>query len=139
LQLCCCHGYEKKEQGESAKLTITEHQGVLESCVIYGFSNYGAYAIYGGNKAEIVEGTNKLLYWEAVRLFKTFGIQRYDFMRTRIDREKGSKEKAINSFNRRLGGEPRQAYMWKYLLRPVKFLAYSLAVCFLVGGRYRSS
>lgn len=120
--------------GENGKIMIAERQGVLESCVIYGFSNYCAYAIYGGNRADMVEGANKLLHWEAVRLFKNFGIQRYDFVGARIDPEKGSKEEAINSFKRRLGGELRQGYMWKYSLRPIKSLAYSLAVRFLRGG-----
>ncbi len=120
--------------GENGKILITECQGVLQSCVIYGFSNYCVYAIYGGNKADMIEGANKLLHWEAVRLFKKLGIQRYDFVGARIDPEKGSKEEAINSFKRRLGGKLRQGYMWKYSLHPVRSLAYSLAVRFLRGG-----
>jgi lipid II:glycine glycyltransferase (peptidoglycan interpeptide bridge formation enzyme) len=120
--------------GENGKMLIAERQGVLESCVIYGFSSYCAYAIYGGNRADMVEGANKLLHWEAVRLFKNLGIQRYDFVGARIDPEKGSKEEAINSFKRRLGGKLKQGYMWKYSLRPVKSLAYSLGVRFLRGG-----
>lgn len=120
--------------GESGKLMIAECQGVLESCVIYGFSNYCAYAVYGGNRADMVEGANKLLHWETVRLFKNLGIQRYDFVGARIDPEKGSKEEAINSFKRRLGGVLRQGYMWKYSLRPLKSLPYSMVVRFLRGG-----
>jgi hypothetical protein len=120
--------------GENGKIMVAEYQGILQSCVIYGFSNYCAYAIYGGNRADMVEGANKLLHWEAVRLFKNLGIQCYDFVGARIDPEKGSKEEAINSFKRRLGGKLRQGYMWKYSLRPVKSLAYSLAVRFLRGG-----
>lgn len=120
--------------GDNGKMMIAENQGVLESCVIYGFSNYCAYAIYGGNSADMVEGANKLLHWEAILLFKKFGIQRYDFVGARIDPEKGSKEEAINSFKRRLGGKLRQGYMWKYSLRPVKSLAYFLAVRLLRGG-----
>jgi hypothetical protein len=120
--------------GENGKVLIAERQGVLESCVIYGFSNYCAYAIYGGNKGDMVEGANKLLHWEAIRLFKNLGIQRYDFVGARINPEKGSKEEAINSFKRRLGAELRQGYMWKYCLRPVKSLAYTLAVRYLRGG-----
>ena len=48
--------------------------------------------------------------------------------------EKGSKQDAINSFKRRLGGKLIQGYMWKYALRPVKSIAYTLAVRFLRGG-----
>ncbi len=120
--------------GENGKIIIAEYQGILQSCVIYGFSTYCAYAIYGGNKADMVEGANKLLHWEAVRLFKNLAIQRYDFVGARIDPEKGSKEEAINSFKRRLGGKLKQGYLWKYSLRQVGSLAYSLAVRFLRGG-----
>lgn len=120
--------------GEGGKMLIAKCEGVLESCVIYGFSRYCAYAIYGGNKANMIEGANKLLHWEAVRLFKNAGIQRYDFVGARIDPEKGSKEEAINSFKRRLGGELRHGYMWKLSLRPVKSFAYSMGVRFLRGG-----
>jgi hypothetical protein len=120
--------------GGNGKILVAECQGVLQSCVIYGFSNYCAYAIYGGNGADMIEGANKLLHWEAVRLFKKLGIQRYDFVGARIDPEKGSKEEAINSFKRRLGGKLSQGYMWKYSLRPVRSLAYSYAVRLLRGG-----
>lgn len=120
--------------GENGKILVAERQDVLESCVIYGFSKYCAYAIYGGNRANMFKGANKLLHWEAVRLFKNYGIQRYDFVGARINPEKGSKEEAINSFKRRLGGELRQGFMWKYSLRPLKSLAYAMAVRFLRGG-----
>jgi len=120
--------------GENGKIIIAENQGILQSCVIYGFSEYCAYAIYGGNRANMDEGANKLLHWEAVRLFKNLGIQRYDFVGARIDPEKGSKEEAINAFKRRLGGKLKQGYMWKYSLRPVGSITYSLAVRYLRGG-----
>ena len=120
--------------GENGKVILAECQGVLESCVIFGFSNYCAYAVYGGNKTGMVPGANKLLHWEATRLFKNLGVQRYDFVGARIDPKKGSKEDAINSFKRRLGGELRQGYMWKYPLRPLKSVPYTLAVRFLRGG-----
>ena len=120
--------------GENGKVMIAECQGLLESCVIYGFSNYCAYAVYGGNKADMIEGANKLLHWEAVRLFKNLDVQRYDFVGARIDPKKGSKENALNSFKRRLGGVLRQGYMWKYSFHPLKYAVYSLAVRLLRGG-----
>jgi hypothetical protein len=119
---------------ENGKIIIAENKGILQSCVIYGFSEYCAYAIYGGNRANMDEGANKLLHWEAVRLFKNLGIQWYDFVGARIDPEKGSKQEAINAFKRRLGGKLKQGYMWKYSLRPVGSMTYTLAVRYLRGG-----
>lgn len=120
--------------GENGKIMIAHYKGIAQSCVIYAFSNYSAYAIYGGNIVDMHQGANKLLHWEAIRLFQKLGIQRYDFVGARINPEKGSKQKAINLFKKRLGGRLIQGYMWKISLRPVKSLAYSIAVRLLRGG-----
>lgn len=123
-----------KGLGENGKILIAEYKDILQSCVIYGFSNYCAYAIYGGNSSNMVEGANKLLHWEAMLMFKKIGVRQYDFMGARINPEKGSKAEAINSFKKRLGGKLKQGYIWKYPLRPLKSLVYSLGVRFLRGG-----
>lgn len=120
--------------GEYGKILIAEYQGVIQSCVIYAFSNYCAYAVYGGNMERQFRGSNKLLHWEAIRLFQKFEVQRYDFVGARVDPEKGSKEEAINSFKRRLGGKLVQGYLWKYPLRPVTSYAYTIGIRFLRGG-----
>jgi len=120
--------------GEYGKIIVADYQDVVQSCVIYGFSEYCAYAIYGGNIVKQKSGANKLLHWEAVRLFQKLDVKRYDFVGARIDPEKGSKQEAINSFKRRLGGKLRQGYMWKYSLRPLRSLAYIFGVRSLRGG-----
>ena len=120
--------------GEQGKLVTAEYQGVLQSCVIYAFSDYCAYAVYAGNAAPQHQGANKLIYWEAFRLFKRLGVQRFDFVGARIDPEKGSKQEAINLFKQRLGAKLIKGYIWKYPLRPWRSLAYSHAVRFLRGG-----
>ena len=81
---------------------IADYQGVVQSYVVFAFSDYCAYAVYAGNLANQYQGANKLLYWEAIRLFKKLGVQRYDFVGARIDPEKGSKEWAINSLKKHL-------------------------------------
>jgi hypothetical protein len=120
--------------GENGKIMIADYQGVAQSYVVFAFSDYCAYAVYAGNIAGQHQGANKLLYWEAIRSFKKLGIQRYDFVGARIDPEKGSKEWAINSLKKHMGAKLIQGYMWKYALRPVKSVAYTLAVRFLRGG-----
>ena len=119
---------------ETGKLITAEYQGVMQSCVIYAFSNYCAYAVYAGNAFPQHQGANKLIYWEAYRMFKELGVQRFDFVGARINPEKGSKNEAINLFKQRLGAKLTQGYIWKYALRPWKSLVYSNAVRFLRGG-----
>jgi len=120
--------------GENGKIMVADYQGVAQSYVVFAFSDYCAYAVYAGNIANQHQGANKLLYWEAIRLFKKLGIRRYDFVGARIGPEKGSKEWAINLLKKHLGAKLIQGYMWKYSLRPVKSIAYTLAVRFLRGG-----
>lgn len=120
--------------GENGILMSVDYQGVIHSCVVFAFSDCCAYAVYAGNLPNMNQGTNKLLYWEAIQLFKKLGIRRYDFVGARINPEKGSKQEALNLFKKRFGAELIQGYMWKYNLRPVKSLAYSLAVRLLRGG-----
>jgi hypothetical protein len=120
--------------GENGMLMSVDYQGVIHSCVVFAFSDYCAYAVYAGNISNMNQGANKLLYWEAIQLFKKLGIRRYDFVGARINPKKGSKQEALNLFKKRFGAELIQGYMWKYNLRPVKSLAYSLAVRFLRGG-----
>ena len=120
--------------GDRGKLFTAEYQGVLQSCVIYAFSDYCAYAVYAGNRAPQHQGANKLIYWEAYRLFKNLGVERFDFVGARVNPEKGSKQEAINLFKQRLGAKLTQGYMWKYSLRPWRALAYSHAVRLLRGG-----
>ena len=116
------------------EIMIASCQGVAQSYVLFAFSNYCAYAVYAGNIADMCQGANKLLYWEAIRYFKKIGVQKYDFVGARINPEKGTKQSGINSLKKRFGAKLVQGYMWKYKIRPVKSLAYSIAVRLLRGG-----
>jgi len=120
--------------GENVRVLITELDGEMQSCVVYAFSNYCAYAVYGGNLEHQHQGSAKLLHWEAMKMFSQMGIKRYDFVGARIDPPTGSKQHSINSFKSRLGGELRQGFLWKYRLHPIKSLVYSIGVRILRGG-----
>jgi len=123
-----------KGLGEKGKLLVADYQGVPQSYVVFAFSDYCAYAIYAGNVANLKQGANKLLYWEAIRFFKKLGIQRYDFVGARIDPEKGSKEEAINSLKKHFGAKLIKGYMWKYSYHPLKYSLYNLAARVRSGG-----
>jgi hypothetical protein len=120
--------------GKNGKLLIADYQGVVQSYVVFAFSDYCAYAVYAGNLANQHPGANKLLYWEAIRMFKKLGVRRYDFVGARIDPEKGSKQETINALKKRFGANLIQGYMWKYSLNPFKYHLYCLAVRFRSGG-----
>lgn len=120
--------------GENAKIMIAEYQGSVQSCTVYHFSKYSAYAVHGGNIEKPFSGAMKLLQWEAMRFFKEHGVQRFDFVGARINPEKGSKQEGIMLFKQYLGGKLRQGYIWKYPFRPVKYYLYGIASRFRSGG-----
>lgn len=120
--------------GLHAKLLVAEYRGAAQSYVLFAFSQYCAYAIYAGNLEHQHQGANKLLYWEAIRDFRNLGVRTYDFVGARINPVKGSKQDSINALKQRFGARLMEGYMWKMPLRPVRALAYTLAVRLLKGG-----
>lgn len=120
--------------GNNSKILIADCDGVPQSYVVFGFSDYCAYAIYAGNIDNQQQGANKLLYWEAIRLFKSLGIQRYDFVGARINPEKGSKQESINALKKRFGAQLKQGYIWKYSINPLMFKLYCIAARWRSGG-----
>jgi hypothetical protein len=120
--------------GENCKLLVAEHQGVTQSYSLFAFSTLSAYWIYGGNIQGQHPGAMKLLQWEAIRLFRTLGVHKYDFFGARINPPKGSKQEGINKMKKHLGASLSQGYVWKYSLRPSRAWVYSKAVRVLRGG-----
>jgi hypothetical protein len=120
--------------GEYGKTLVADYQGAAQSFVVFAFSSACAYAIYAGNSMSQHQGANKLLYWEAIRLFRNLGIRRYDFVGARINPEKGSKQETLGLFKKRFGATLKHGYIWKYPLHPLKYRLYGLAVRFRSGG-----
>jgi len=82
----------------------------------------------------MIQGANKYLLWEAIKIFKKLGVKDFDFVGVRINPEKGSKQDALSSFKRHFGGQLVQGYIWKYPLNPVKYKLYNLAARLRSGG-----
>lgn len=119
---------------EYGKVLIADQQGIAQSFVVFANSEYCAYAIYAGNAVGQQQGANKLLYWEAIHLFKSLGVRSYDFVGARISPEKGSKQEALSLFKKRFGATLKQGYMWKYPFHPLKYRLYGLAARVRSGG-----
>jgi hypothetical protein len=120
--------------GEYGLILKAEYEKKVQSYVVFAFSEYCAYAIYAGNVLNQIQGANKLLYWEAIKHFKHLGIRKYDFAGARINPEKGSKQEALCLLKRHFGAGLIRGYMWKYPLKPFKYLLYNLAAKLRSGG-----
>jgi len=120
--------------GEYCIILKAEYNNIAQSYVVFAFSEYCAYAVYAGNAKNLVQGANKLLYWEAIKYFKKMGVNKYDFVGTRINPEKGSKQEALSIFKKHFGCKLVEGYIWKYPLRPAKYHLYNLAAKIRTGG-----
>ncbi|MBP9009724.1 MAG: GNAT family N-acetyltransferase [Smithellaceae bacterium] len=132
-------GYEEfyrfvKGLGKYGKILIADCDGIPQSYAVFGYSDYRAYAIYAGNIENQQSGANKLLYWEAIKLFKSMGVRSYDFVGARIRPEKGSKQESINALKRRFGAELKEGFIWKHSINPLMFKLYNLAAKWRSGG-----
>jgi len=115
-------------------VAVAEHGGVLQGCAVIPYSSYSAYYLYGGSIAEPLTGAMNLLQWRAMQLLRGLGVERYDFVGVRISPKRGSKQEGLKIFKERFGGCLVQGYIWKYSLRPLKYLLYCLGARIRSGG-----
>ena len=119
---------------ENIKIMIANYEGIAQGCAIIPYSNRSAYYLYGGSISHPLSGAMNLLQWEAIRMFRNLGVQRYDFVGVRINPAEGSKQEGLMTFKQRFGGYLAKGFMWKYSLNPFKYSVYSRAVKYLRGG-----
>lgn len=120
--------------GEYGRLLVADKDDVAQSFVVFAYSKHCVYAIYAGNLLDQQQGANKLLYWEAMCLFRRLGVQTYDFVGARINPEKGSKQEALSSFKKRFGAKLKQGYIWKRSIHPLKYRLYNMLALIRSGG-----
>ena len=120
--------------GDSLKVFVAEHEGMIQGCMVAPFSEHTAYNCYAGSRPQPTLGAMHLLHWEAMKVFRSMGVKRFDFQGVRINPEKGSKQEGILHYKQGFGGELVQGYLWKCSLRPLKAIAYSVGVRLLMGG-----
>ena len=113
--------------GESVRILVAEAGGKVQASIVVPFSRHTAYYVYGGSVANAAPGAMHLLHWEAIKLFRSLGVARYDFVGVRVNPEPGSKQEGLLTFKQRFGGRLVQGYMWKYPLRRLNYLLYCLA------------
>ena len=120
--------------GEHVRIFHAEFNGDLQSAAVFPFSQYCAYGVYGGSVPHGVPAAFKMIQWEAMKQFHEMGVQRLDFVGSRVNPEKGSKQEGIMLFKRHFGAEWVQGYIWKYPFSRWKYAAYRMATRFRSGG-----
>ena len=120
--------------GEYVKVFVAEHQGVPQSAAVMPYSGHSAYYLHGGSVEKPLTGASNLLQWEAMRVFRQLGVQRYNLFGVRVAPDPGSKAEGIRKFKERFGGQFVSGWMWKCALHPTKYLLYEVAARIRNGG-----
>lgn len=119
---------------ENILIALCLNSNLPVSCAILPFSKKSAYYVYGGNTIPPFPGASNYLQWELIRYLKSVGVGSYDFVGVRINPIKGSKQDGLYMFKERFGGLLTEGYIWKYCLKKVPFIVYSLASFFRTRG-----
>lgn len=122
--------------GDSLRIFVAMHNGQPQSCLVSPFSQHTAYNCYAGSVAQPLLGATHLLYWEAMKYFRSLNVRFFDFQGVRINPGKGTKQEGIATFKRGFGGTLFEGYLWKYALRPLRSAVYALGVRLLMGGDF---
>lgn len=120
--------------GDNVSIFVAESGGRVQACTVVPFSQHSAYYVYGGSIPDAAPGSMHLLHWESMRLFRSQGVARYDFVGVRINPEKGSKQEGLLTFKERFGGRLVQGHLWKYPIRRLPYHLYWFAAHLRNGG-----
>ena len=105
----------------NVEIFVSFYKDKPQGCAVFLYSDYAVYYRHGGSIERPFTGSLNLLHWEAIKYFKAKGVLRYDFLGARIKPDKGSKLEGIQRFKSRFGGELRQGYLWKLVVRKWKY------------------
>jgi hypothetical protein len=136
LPFMSCDKFERMIGGleGNVHLLAAEWRDQIQCCALMAFSQNTAYYMYGGSIPDAVPGAMHLLHWEAIRLYRSLGVGRYDFHGARIAPSPGSKAAGLAAFKERFGAGLAQGYIWKCSISTVKSAIYAFAVRWLRGG-----
>ena len=115
-----------KLQENVAFLTVTKN-GEIQGSLILIYDRHKGYAMYAGSIKTPQTGSLDLLHYEAMLYLREKNVARYDFVGTRINIKKESKQAGIDRFKRKFNPVLIQGYAFKSIINPYKYYLYTLA------------
>lgn len=107
-------------------LTVTKN-GEIQGSLILIYDRHKGYAMYAGSIKTPQTGSLDLLHYEAMLYLREKNVARYDFVGTRINIKKESKQAGIDRFKRKFNPVLIQGYAFKSIINPYKYYLYTLA------------
>ena len=109
-----------------SKCLVALKDGVIQGSLVLLYDSYTGYAMYAGSVKSPQVGSLDLLHFEAMKLLQSEGVKNYDFVGTRINIKKGSKQEGIDRFKKKFKPKLIQGYAFRTVINPFKYLLYVL-------------
>jgi len=93
---------------------VAYYNGKSQGGLFMPYSSFGAFYLYGASAETIeINGAINFLHWETIKLLKSKGIKRYDFVGARLTDVRESKLGGIQQFKERFGAQLEKGLLWK--------------------------
>ena len=119
---------QKLHQLDNAVFLVAKHKESVQGTLILLYDKHRGYAMYAGSIQKPVLGSLDLLHYEAMKFLQSKNIPLYDFVGTRLNIKKGSKQEGIDRFKRKFNPQLEQGFAFRTIVRPFKFYMYFFMV-----------
>lgn len=109
-------------------LLIAMKDSVVQGSLILVYDETHGYAMYAGSIKSPQTGSLDLLHYEAMCRLQNKGVQTYDFVGTRINIKKGSKQEGIDRFKKKFNPTLKKGYAFKIIFNPLKHYIFDILV-----------
>lgn len=99
---------------------------IIQGSLIVVYDNNVGYAMYAGSIKSPQTGSLDLLHYEAMKYLQNENVAIYDFVGTRINIKKNSKQAGIDKFKKKFKPVLREGYSFKTIINPFKYRLYIL-------------
>ena len=116
-----------QQLNDSVLFLVAKHKDEIQGTLILVYDKYRGYAMYAGSVQRPITGSLDLLHFEAMKFLQSKNIPIYDFVGTRLNIKKGSKQEGIDRFKRKFNPQLKKGFAFRTIIRPYKFYMYLIA------------
>ena len=118
---------------DSAVFLVAMKENTIQGSLILLYDKERGYAMYAGSIISPQTGSLDLLHYEAMKYLQKKNVSMYDFVGTRINIEKGSKQEGIDKFKRKFRPVLIKGYAFRTIIRPLKYSLFTLVSKLYLG------
>jgi len=114
---------------------VAKKELVIQGSLILIYDKDRGYAMYAGSIKSPITGSLDLLHFEAMKFLAAKDIKVYDFVGTRINIKKNSKQEGIDRFKRKFNPALKTGFTFRTIINKKKYLLYKIVSKLYFGIR----